>query len=120
MASRRDIADLRDAADTLLAAVEKTIDSRTDKSDLDTGAIQIAREYAAVIDRSYGHCRGCEDPTCQQVGTSAWSMRWIAPLLLECLAHLGATPLARARLKGGKPGDAPVSQLAKLREAHRA
>jgi hypothetical protein len=41
-----------------------------------------------------GHRRG---------GRPAWAMRWIGPLLLACLAELGATPAARAALtKGAK------------------
>jgi hypothetical protein len=91
---------LRDADETLTGAIAKAISSIENLDDCDAGAIQLAREYAAVIDRSYGHCRGCEGD-CQRVGTSAWSMRWIAPLLLDCLVQLGATPLARVRLKKG-------------------
>jgi hypothetical protein len=47
-------------------------------------------------------------------------MRWIAPLLLDTLEQLGATPAARARIKTGKTDSAPVGQVAKLRAARRA
>lgn len=113
---------LRDAEQTLLAAVEKTITALEKHPEgADAGAIQLAREYAALIDRSYGHCRGCGDPNCQRVGTSAWYMRWIAPLLLDALTALGATPVARHALtKGGKPGNGKPSRLQQLRDSRSA
>ena len=98
------MAALRDASELLWPAVKSTIDAM-ELDDEDGAAVQLALQYAATIDRN-------ED--------KAWAMRWIGPLLLDALEQLGATPAARARLKGGKTADAPVSQLAKLRAARRA
>jgi hypothetical protein len=98
-------AGLRDAGELLEAAVRETIDALTTAAE-DAAAIKLALGYARTID-------GCPD--------EAWAYRWIGPLLLDALEQLGATPAARARLKGGKSTtDAPVSQLAKLRAARRA
>jgi hypothetical protein len=98
------VAALRDASELLWPAVAETL-SQLDLGSEDAAAKKLAQRYAQVID-------GAKDPE--------WAMRWIAPLLLDALEQLGATPAARARLKGGKPADAPVSQLAKLRAARRA
>lgn len=95
--------NLRDTAEFLSVAVETTIGA-LDLADEDAATIQIARHYAATIDQN-------PDPR---------TIRDVGPLLLDCLEQLGATPAARARLKTGKTGDAPVSQLAKLRAARRA
>ena len=95
---------LQDAGKTLVAAVAETLNA-LDLTDEDTAAKALAVHYAEVIDDSRDQ---------------AWAMRWIAPGLLDVLEQLGATPAARSRLKGGKPADAPVSQLAKLRAAKRA
>ena len=100
------MAALRDASELLWPAVEQAITALSDTlTDADSGAAQLARQYARTIDEH-------ED--------RAWAMRWVAPLLLDALEQLGATPAARARLKGGKTADAPVSQIAKLRAARRA
>jgi len=96
------VSTLREAADTLVAAVEQAINS-LDLTDQDAAAAQLARRYAAVID-------DCED--------QAWAMRWIGPGLLDALESLGATPLARSRLKTKASGG--VSELDKLRAARRA
>jgi hypothetical protein len=93
---------LRDAADTLVAAVEQAI-NHLDLTEMDAAAAQLARKYAAVIDN-------CDN--------QEWAMRWVAPGLLDALESLGATPLARTRIKQ-KPGG-PPSQLEKLRAARRA
>ena len=95
---------LRDASELLWPAVSVTL-TQLDLTDEDAAAKKLAQRYAQVIDQH-------ED--------QAWAMRWIAPLLLDALEQLGATPAARARVKGGKPADAPVSQLAKLRAARRS
>ncbi len=42
----------------------------------------------------------------------------LGPKLLAALESLGATPAARARIKGGRSPDAPQSRLAQLRQAH--
>jgi hypothetical protein len=112
---------VRDAGELLAPAVEQALNALGDNlTESDAGVAQMARQYAAVIDSSNGHCLSCDDADCNRAAGSSWSMRWIAPLLLDALEQLGATPAARARLKGGKTADAPVSQLAKLRQARRA
>jgi hypothetical protein len=94
-------------ADRLIGpAVEESI-AALDLDQVDAGAVQLARRYAALIDES-------DTPQLK-----AWALRWIGPLLLAALESLGATPTARARLKGGKTPDAGPSQLARLREARR-
>ena len=98
------MAALRDASELLWPAVSLTL-TQLDLTDEDAAAKKLAQRYAQVIDQH-------DDP--------AWAMRWIGPLLLDALEQLGATPAARARVKGGKPADAPVSQLAKLRAARRS
>ena len=72
---------------------------------VDSAAIQLARRYATVID-------GCDN---QQ-----WAMRWLAPLLLDVLETLGATPASRSRIKEGKPAPAQNNPLTVLRNARRA
>jgi hypothetical protein len=84
-------------------AVETTIDA-LDLTPKDACAVRLALEYAITID-------GCRDP--------AWAMRWLGPLLLDCLESLGATPLARSRLKGGPASDGKPNQLELLRKARR-
>lgn len=95
-------ANLRPADQLMQHAVTQTLDA-LDVGDRDRGAVRLALEYAITID-------GCRDP--------AWAMRWLGPLLLDCLESLGATPLARSRIKGSAPAAAPT-QLAKLRATRR-
>ena len=115
------MAALRDASELLAPAVEQAITALGGTlTEADSGTAQLARRYAALIDAMDGHCAACDDQDCKRAAGSAWAMRWIAPLLLDALEQLGATPAARARLKGGKAADAPVSQLAKLRQARRS
>lgn len=92
---------LREDVDASIAALSLT--------SADAGAAQLAREYAALIDSAIG-----DD------ADRAWALRWIGPLLLDCLESLGATPAARARLKDGKQAPAPESPLDKLRAARAA
>lgn len=108
---------LRDAAETMAAAVAETLDALERKED-DAAARQLAVHYAEVIDSSHGHCAACDDPDCKRAQGSSWAMRWIGPLLLDVLDSLNATPAARARLKkGGQKPDGPPSRLAQLRAA---
>lgn len=86
----------------LEAAVEETIDALDLKPE-DAGAVELARKYAAIIDSA------------KDDRSKASAMRWIAPQLLSCLESLGATPAARARLKGGQPVNAGPSRLDELR-----
>jgi hypothetical protein len=95
---------LRDASELLWPAVAETL-SQLDLTEEDAAVKKLAQRYAQIIDQHIDE---------------AWCARWVFPLLLDCLEQLGATPAARARVKGGKPADAPVSQLAKLRAARRA
>lgn len=89
-------------------AVEETITAlQPALAPEDAAAVALARRYAALID-------SMSEPKLR-----SWAMRWIAPLLLTTLESLGATPTARARLKGGKVADAAPSALEKLRQARR-
>jgi hypothetical protein len=109
---------VRDARELLGPAVEQALSALRDTlTEADSGVAQMARQYAAVIDSSNGHCLSCDDADCNRAAGSSWAMRWIAPLLLDALTEMGATPAARARLKGGKPANAPESQLDRLRKA---
>jgi hypothetical protein len=110
---------LRDAAALLAPAVDETIAALSDLTGADTAAVRLARQYARTIDSCARHCDACDDPACGRE-TATWAMRWIAPLLLAALEQLGATPAARARIKGGKPDAPPQGQLAKLRATRRA
>ena len=111
---------VRDVRELLAPAVEQAITALGDKlTDADGGTAQLARRYAATIDSSSGHCAGCEDPDCKRAPGNAWAMRWLAPLLLDALDALGASPAARARLKG-KPADGKPNRLAALRDARGA
>jgi hypothetical protein len=109
---------VRDASELLWPAVAETL-TQLDLGPEDAAVKKLAERYAQVIDQSGRHCPGCDHGECRRESYS-WSARWIFPLLLDVLEQLGATPAARARLKGGKTADAPVSQLAKLRQARRS
>lgn len=104
---------VRDASELLWPAVDATL-RELDRAPGDDAARKLAECYAKLIDQLPAQAaKGTPD--------RAWGLRWIGPLLLDALEQLGATPAARARLKGGgKQADAPVSQLAKLRQARRA
>jgi len=67
----------------------------------DKAAVQLAKRYAAAIDEA-------ED--------RAEAMEKLGPKLLAVLESLGATPAARAKLKGGVPTRAE-SRLSALRAA---
>ncbi len=92
---------LRDADELMATAVAATLDA-LDLTEADTAAVRLARRYAAAID---------DDEAALDV---------YGPKLLAVLEALGATPAARARLKGGKPADAKPSRLAQLRDARGA
>lgn len=99
---------ITDADNLIMPALVQTISALTLK-DEDAAAVKLARLYALQIDQA----TVSGDPK-----ITAWTVRWIAPLLLDTLEALGATPAARARLKGGKPANAaPESQLDRLRSA---
>jgi hypothetical protein len=110
-------AGLHDADDDLITHVAATLDA-LDLQDSDDAAKALARKYAEVIDNSNGHCRACDDPECRRSNTSAWSMRWLGPLLLQCLESLGATPAARSAItKKDKPAGGQRSGLQALRDS---
>lgn len=93
---------LRDASELLWPAVAETL-ATLELSSEHAAAAKLAKRYAQVID---------------DTPDQKWAMRWLAPLLLDCLTELGATPAAKGRLKGGKDAaPAARSQLDKLREA---
>jgi hypothetical protein len=99
---------LRDADHTMAAAVARTLDA-LGLTDADDAAKHLAKLYADQIDQ----CTGSEDPK-----LGAWAARWLAPLLLACLAELGATPAARSALakRGGTP-ERGENKLTLLRQA---
>ena len=100
-----------DADELITPAVAATI-SALGLQPEDGAAAKLARLYALRIDQA----TVSGDPK-----IAAWAARWIAPLLLDALESLGATPAARKRLTG--KGGAPPSgenQLAKLRAARAA
>ena len=90
----------RDAARLVAPAVEATLRA-PELAEADAAAAQLARHLAKTMDEA-------SDP--------AWAARWLGPNLLATLESLGATPVARARLKP-KLADRPPSQLDKLRAA---
>jgi hypothetical protein len=92
---------LRDAAELLAPAVEETL-MELGLGEQDQAAAQLARRYAAVID-------GARDP--------AWALRWIGPLLQDCLTSLQATPASR---KAQPPVKPVPTALDRLRQAHAA
>lgn len=93
----RSIGDLEAAVETTIASLSAV------RVEEDAGAIELARKYAHTIDAA------------KDERAKASAMRWIAPQLLSCLESLGATPAARARMKGGKPADDGPSLLDELR-----
>lgn len=98
---------LQDTSQTLLGAVEKTISNLSDVTGADAGAIQLARYYARQIDES-------DDPRIRS------SLLWhVGPELLRVLESLGATPLARAKLKkgGDDAAEDPLDRLPVRRRA---
>ena len=93
---------VRDAGELLWPAVATTLAHINPGPEHD-GAARLAERYAKVIDEH-------RDP--------AWALRWIGPLLLDCLSELGATPAAKAAMtKGTKPAETKPNGLTKLRAA---
>lgn len=104
---------LQDADQLLLPAVREAI-AALKLTEQDAGTVKLAEQYARAIDGAGRHCADCADPDCKRE-SNTWAMRWIAPLLLDALTALSATPVARAALtkKGGPPADAedPLERL---------
>jgi hypothetical protein len=109
---------LQDADQLLLPAVREAI-AALELTEKDAGTVKLAEQYARAIDGAGRHCADCEDPECKRE-SNTWAMRWIAPLLLDALESLGATPLARSRLKTGAPATGAGSRLQAIRDARRA
>lgn len=121
---------LQDAADLLAPAVDEALGALVLGRE-DQAAAQLARAYARQIDealRAEFLARQAleltEDPMTrayiQELAAKVTAKELfdrLGPKLLAVLESLGATPWARARLKGGKIPDAPESNLAKLRKA---
>jgi hypothetical protein len=109
-------APLRDASELLWPAVQETLAALGLGSE-DSAARRLAQRYAQVIDGLPDR----EDGTSERAHDQAWGLRWIGPLLLDCLVQLGATPASRAQIdKGTKAGggsqpDAAPTQLDRLR-----
>jgi hypothetical protein len=106
---------LRDASDLLWPAVAETLASLDLRPD-DAAARKLAQRYAQVIDGLPDR----DEYTTERAHDQAWALRWIGPLLLDCLTQLGATPASRAAItkmtSTGKstPGDTP-NELDRLR-----
>lgn len=88
-------------------AVNETIRALATRPE-DKAAVELACLYADQIDQA----TGTEEPK-----IIAWTVRWITPLLLECLKELGATPAARDRLKRGEAPAHDSSRLKAFRTA---
>jgi len=99
----RDAIWIRDADDLVEFAVRETLDCLTLLPE-HAAAKKLAIEFARAIDRA---------------DSSTYSMRHLAPLLLDCLESLGATPRARAAFKEGKAVHG-TGGLTALRAARRA
>jgi len=100
---------LRDASELLWPALAETL-ATLDLGPEHAAARKLAQRYAQIID-------GMPDHAPRGQPNQAWAARWLMPLLLDALTELGATPQAKARLKGGKQADAPQeTQLDRLRK----
>ena len=96
-----------DADELIVPAVIATLDALDLKPE-DAAAAKLARYYALQIDQA---------TVSGEPKISAWAARNIAPLLLQTLESLGATPAARAAMKTSKPADAKPAGLTALRAA---
>lgn len=88
-------------------AVDETIRALATRPE-DAAAVSLARLYADQIDHAENS---------QEDKIIAWTVRWITPLLLECLKELGATPAARDRLKRAEAPARDNSLLKAMRDA---
>lgn len=94
------------ADELMLVSVKRTI-SALELTEKDQAVAKLAEKYATTLDE----CWGTKDQN--------WSMRWIGPLLLDCLESLGATPAARGKVKNGTPVHDSSNRLSALRAARR-
>lgn len=88
-------APVRDADELLSPAIAETL-AALDLKPEDAAAAKLAERYAAIIDAA-------RDP--------AWACRWLAPLLLDCLTQLGATPMSRPKQKKAPAGPSRLDEL---------
>jgi hypothetical protein len=114
------VAPLRDASELLWPALAETLAS-LDLGPEDAAARKLAQRYAQVID---GLPDG-DEFTSSRAHDQAWGLRWMGPLLLDCLTELGATPAARARVSkridaGGDSASTQPTWLDQQREARAA
>jgi hypothetical protein len=106
---------LRDASELLWPAVAETLASLDLQPD-DAAARKLAQRYAQVIDA----LPDLGEFTSERAHDQAWGLRWIGPLLLDCLTELGATPASRAAITkmtstGKTKPDSGPSELDRLR-----
>lgn len=90
----------------MLDEVKSTI-AALELTDKDRAAVKLAEDYAALIDQS------------TSTKDKYWCLRWIGPELLKVLESLGATPVAREKLKTGTPVNAGPNKLNALRAKRR-
>jgi hypothetical protein len=126
------VGKLQDAAELLAPVVDEALGALVLAGE-DRAAAALARSYARQIDEAlraeYLARQALEQVSKEDPLTRAYIQELAAkveskelldrlgPKLLAVLESLGATPAARARLKGGKIPDAPESKLDKLRKA---
>ena len=94
---------LRDSTELLAPAVAETIAALGLKPE-DAAAVKLAQRYAAAIDAD----------------DEGGALDRLGPKLHAVLESLGATPAARAKLKGGRPADGKPNRLQGLRNARGA
>lgn len=95
------MAATRDRSVPLYPAVAETI-ALLDLEPEDAALVDLARHYAVAIDEAV------------TAAEARYATRWLGPELHKVLESLGASPAARARLKGARPPvelDNPVRQL---------
>jgi hypothetical protein len=94
-------APLRSADELVSPAVREAL-AALDLGPEHAAAARLAERYAAVLDTAK---------------SPEWAARWVGPLLLDCLAELGGTPAARAKIRPAKSGKEPPSWLDQMRAA---
>lgn len=111
----------------LLPAVMETI-GKLELDDADAGAVRLAQRYAATIDEARRLAAALDrmpysEDTFKAVAAlkakvdAQTVLDTLGPKLLDVLQQLGATPKARAQLKGGGAQRGQTSRLAALRSA---
>ena len=86
---------LRAVEDMLEPALQETLQS-LELGPEHAAAVQLALRYARCIDRA-------EDV--------AWACRWLAPLYLDALTALGATPMSRPKQQKAPAGTSRLDEL---------